>query len=102
MLISFREAAELSFQIVLSVSVVVGGMAFASVTAKSSQKESHPLNVSRPVLWTSAPVIVDRHDNFFTISVKSASTANAADDICSNAIGLRVTCELIVPSHKAG
>lgn len=102
MLISFREAAELSFQIVLSVSLVVGGMSLATVTAKSSQKEIRKLDVSRPVLWTSAPVVVDRHDNFFTISVKSASTANAADDICSNAIGLRVTCELIAPSHKAG
>jgi len=99
--ISFREAADLSFQIVLSVSVVVGGMAIAAV-ARGDQKEIHPLDVTRPILWTSAPTRVDRHDNIFTISVKSVASANAADDICSDAIGLRVTCELIVPERKPG
>lgn len=100
--ISFREAADLSLQIALSVCVVIAGMSIAAVTAKSEQRPTQKLDVTRPVLWASAPVYVDRHDDLFNIAVKSASDMKPSDDICADSIGLRVTCELIVPDRKNG
>lgn len=102
MFISFREAADLSAQIALSVGVVVVGMSIAAVTARSEQKHVPVLDVTRPVLWASTPILVDRQEKLFKIGVRTASAGNPSDDICSDAIGLRMTCELIVPDHKRG
>lgn len=97
MLISFREAADLSFQIVLAVGAVACGMSLAIVAAKSEQPRQM-IDVSRPVLWEASIVRVDRHKPL-TITVNTAAN-RPEGDLCSDAIGLRISCNLLKTAHR--
>lgn len=101
-LISFRDAAELSFQIMLAVAIVVSGTALATVTAKSKQKFRPVIDVSRPALWEAGPVRIDRQEQVLTITVRKPATmgGQAASALCSDAIGLRVACDLVTVDRR--
>jgi hypothetical protein len=102
LLISFREAADLSFQIVIAVTVVVCGTALATVTAKGKQKPRQLIDVSRPVLWEAGPVRIDRQEQLLTITVRKPATTDgkAANSLCSDAIGLRIACDLVAVDRR--
>ena len=102
MLISFREAADLSLQIAIAVAVVVFGTSIAAVTASSKQTPQPVLDVSRPVLWESEPARIDHRQPLLTITVRPARTTDgqAANALCSDAIGLRIDCDLVAASRR--
>lgn len=94
MLITFRETADLSLQIALAVAVVVCGTSLATVAANSEPKPRQVIDVGRPVLWDPTPVRVDRQEHLLTITVRPPAS-QAAAAICSDAIGLRIACDLV-------
>lgn len=94
---TFREAADVSFQIVLAVGAVAFGMSLASVAAKSEQPRQM-VDVSRPVLWEASVVRVDRHEPL-TLTINTAAN-QPEGDLCSDAIGLRISCNLLKTTHR--
>jgi hypothetical protein len=97
LLMTFREAADVSFQIVLAVGAVAFGMSLASLAAKSEQPRQM-VDVSRPVLWEASVVRVDRHEPL-TLTVNTAAN-QPEGDLCSDAIGLRISCNLLKTTHR--
>lgn len=100
MLISFREAADLTLQILIAMSVVASATALATVTAKSQQKPRPLIDVSRPALWEDAPTRIDRHERLASLGKPAAPAGKTAGAPCSNAIGLRVACDLVASSRR--
>ncbi|NNG71297.1 hypothetical protein HLI18_15455 [Rhizobium laguerreae] len=103
MFISFREAAELGFQIVLALTLTMSGIAVSSYAVRNDKAKISAIDVSRPSLWTAAPMHVDPATQAYVRSDASAALelADGADDLCNDPIGLRLSCDLIVTSGTA-
>lgn len=103
MFISFREAADLGLQIVLALTLTVSGMTVASYAVRNDKTEISAIDVSRPSLWSAAPVRVDPTTRAYLRADASAGLelADGADDLCHDPIGLRLSCDLIVTSGTA-
>ncbi len=97
MFISFREAADLGLQIALALTLTVSGMAVASYAVRNDKTKISAINVSRPSLWTAVPVRVDLATQTYLRADAPAGLelAGAADDLCHDPIGLRLSCDLI-------
>lgn len=101
MLISFREAADLGFQLMMAVASVAGGMAIAEVATKPRLMQSTTIDISRPTLWASSPTYVDRQSPLLPITNMSVETASqTAVGTCSDAIGLRIACDLLATGPR--
>jgi hypothetical protein len=87
--ISFIEAADMSFKAALSVAVTIGGMMAATAILKSESAENQRLDLSRPVLWTAEPVRVPPPLNF------ASGDGEDSGRFCVSEIGLRIDCDLI-------
>ncbi|AVC49533.1 hypothetical protein GGE50_006023 [Rhizobium leguminosarum] len=59
MFISIREAADLGLQIALVLTLTMSGMAVASYAVRNDRAKISAIDVSRPSLWTAAPMRVD-------------------------------------------
>jgi hypothetical protein len=90
MVISFLEAADMSFRAVVSVAVTVGGMWVATGIMKTESAESRRLDISRPALWTAEPVRI--------VSASKVQARGDTETICTDSIGLRIDCALISAS----
>lgn len=103
MFISFREAADLGFQIVLALTLTMSGIVVSSYAVRNDKAKISALDVSRPSLWTAAPMHVDPATQAHVRSDASAALelADGADDLCNDLIGLRLSCDLIVTSGTA-
>ncbi|MEK1865244.1 MAG: hypothetical protein AAAC49_26040 [Rhizobium leguminosarum] len=103
MFISFREAADLGLQIALALALTMSGMAVASYTVRNDRAKISAIDVSRPSLWTAAPMRVDPATQAYLRADASAALelADGADDLCHDPIGLRLSCDLIVTSGTA-
>jgi hypothetical protein len=97
MFVSFREAADLGLQIALALALTVSGMAVASFAVRNEKAEISAIDVSRPSLWTAAPVRVDLTMQAYLRADAPAGPelAGGADDMCHDPIGLRFSCDLI-------
>ncbi|ASR06761.1 hypothetical protein GFL91_04035 [Rhizobium leguminosarum bv. viciae] len=97
MFISFREAADLGLQIVLALTLTMSGMAVASYAVRNDKAKISAIDVSRPSLWTAAPVRVDLTTQTYLRADAPAGLelASGADDLCHDPIGLRLSCNLI-------
>lgn len=97
LLISFREAAELGFQIATAVAVVICGTSIATIAAQSHLKPQQLIDVNRPVLWAAEPVRIDRQTQLLTITIHKPAVMDGqvANAVCSDAIGLRIACDLV-------
>ena len=93
MVISFFEAADMSFKAALSVAVTIGGMMAATAMLKTEATETTRLDLSRPVLWPSEPTRVPAP--FCFAANDPAQVAADADAVCVSNIGLRIDCDLI-------
>ncbi|MBY5542416.1 hypothetical protein HFO60_20715 [Rhizobium leguminosarum] len=100
MFVSPREAADLGLQIALALVLTASGMAIAS-SAMGGEKAA--IDVSRPSLWTAAPMRVDptRQAYLRADAPAALELADGADDLCHDPIGLRLSCDLIVTSGTA-
>ena len=96
MVISFFEAADMSFKAALSVAVTIGGMMAATAMLKSEATETTRLDHSRPVLWPSEPTRVPAPFRF--AANDPAQVAADAGAVCVSNIGLRIDCDLISAS----
>jgi len=93
MVISFLEAADMSFKAALSVAVTIGGMMVATAMLKTEAAETSRLDLSRPVLWTAQPTRVPAP---FRFAANDAPQISAdAGSVCVSNIGLRIDCDLI-------
>ncbi|QKK15470.1 hypothetical protein [Rhizobium indicum] len=103
MFISFREAADLGLQIVLALTLTMSGMAIASYAVRNDKAKISAIDVSRPSLWTAAPVRVDFTTQTYLRANAPAGPelAGGADDLCNDPIGLRLSCDLIATSSAA-
>ncbi|MBC2803506.1 hypothetical protein [Rhizobium ruizarguesonis] len=103
MFVSFREAADLSLQIALVLALTASGMAVASSAVGGEKAGISALDVSRPSLWTAAPMRVDPTTQAYLRADAPAALelADGADDLCHDLIGLRLSCDLIVTSGTA-
>src|SRR4051794_21502932 len=103
MFISFREAADLGLQMVLALTLTMSGIAVASYAARNDKAKISAIDVSRPSLWTAAPMRVDPAIQADVRADASAAVelADGADDLCDDPIGLRLSCDLIVTSGTA-
>ena len=99
MLISLREAGDLSLQITLAAAAIICGTSVAMMAARSEPKTHEALDLSRPVLWESGPVRIDRQEQILTITVRPPA-AQTASNTCSDAIGLRVACDLVAANRR--
>ncbi|MFF0949240.1 hypothetical protein ACFYE9_16635 [Rhizobium leguminosarum] len=97
MFISFREAADLGLQIVLALTLTMSGMAVASYAVRNDKAKISAIDVSRPSLWTAAPVRIDLTTQTYLRANAPAELelASGADDLCHDPIGLRLSCNLI-------
>jgi len=91
MVISFIEAADLSFKAALSVAVTIGGMMAA--TAMTEKTQTTRLDLSRPVLWPTEPTRVPAPFRFAADDAVNVSAD--AGPVCVSTIGLRIDCDLI-------
>lgn len=82
--ISLVEAADMSFRAALSIGVTIGGMWVATGIMKTEAGEGTRLDISRPALWTAAPV-----------RIVPASRDQLSIRTCIDSIGLRIDCTLI-------
>lgn len=97
MFISFREAADLGLQIALALTLTMSGMAVASHAVRNDKAKISAIDVSRPSLWTAAPVRVDPTAQAYLRADDPAGQelAGGTDDLCHDPIGLRLSCDLI-------
>ncbi|MBY5560982.1 hypothetical protein HFO49_09625 [Rhizobium leguminosarum] len=103
MFVSPREAADLGLQIALALVLTASGMAIASSAMGGEKAGISAIDVSRPSLWTAAPMRVDPATQAYLRADASAALelADGADDFCHDPIGLRLSCDLIVTSGTA-
>lgn len=97
MFISAREAADLGLQIAIALAMTVSGMAIASCALRGEKDRISAIDVSRPSLWTAAPVRIDPTTQAYLRADASAGLelAGSTDDQCLDPIGLRLSCGLI-------
>jgi len=97
MFVSPREAADLGLQIALAITLTMSGMAIASYAVRGEKDKISAIDVSRPSLWTAAPVRIDptRQAYLRADTPAGLELAGAADDLCHDPIGLRLSCDLI-------
>jgi hypothetical protein len=97
MLITFREVADLSFQMVLAVMLTIIAMTTATYVMKSERISASPINTARPSLWTAAPVRIDAGSQAYVREGNGGiiQLSSSTDGICSDAIGLRLSCDLL-------
>jgi hypothetical protein len=93
MVISFIEAADMSFKAALSVAVTIGGMMAATAMLKTEDSQTTRLDLSRPVLWPAEPTRVPAPFRFATDDAVNVSAD--AGPVCVSTIGLRIDCDLI-------
>ena len=93
MVISFIEAADMSFKAALSIAVTVGGMMAATAMLKTEAAETTHLDLSRPVLWPAEPTRVPAPFRFAVSDLPQISAD--AGSVCVSNIGLRIDCDLI-------
>lgn len=92
-IISFLEAADMSFRAALSVAVTIGGMMAATAMLRNESREIARLDLSRPVLWPAEPT---RVPSPFRFAANDAAEISAdAGAVCDSNIGLRIDCDLI-------
>ncbi|MBY5336262.1 hypothetical protein HFO99_20380 [Rhizobium leguminosarum] len=103
MFISVREGADLGLQIVLALTLTMSAIAVASYAVRNDKAIISAIDVSRPSLWTAAPMRVDPATQAHLRADASAALelADSADDLCNDPIGLRLSCDLIVTSGTA-
>ncbi|EJT06060.1 hypothetical protein [Rhizobium sp. CCGE 510] len=103
MFISSREAADLGLQIALALALTVSGMAIASCAVGGEKAGISAIDVSRPSLWTAAPMRVDLTTQAYLRADTPAvqELADGAEDLCRDPIGLRLSCDLIATSSTA-
>ena len=77
MFISFREAADLGLQIALALTLTMSGMAVASYAVRNDKAKISAIDVSRPSLWTAAPMLRP-HWNSPMVPMTSATTRLAS------------------------
>lgn len=97
MFVSPREAADLGLQIALALALTASGMAIASYAVRGEKARISAIDVSRPSLWTAAPVRVDLTTQTYLRADAPAGLelADGADELCLDPIGLRLSCDLI-------
>ncbi|MBY3036531.1 MULTISPECIES: hypothetical protein [Rhizobium] len=97
MFVSPREAADLGLQIALALALTASGMAIASSALGGEKGRISAIDVSRPSLWTAAPVRVDVTTQTYQRADAPAGLelAGTEDDLCHDPIGLRLSCDLI-------
>ena len=95
MLISFREAADLSFQVILAVTLTITAMATATYVIKSEQNSASPIDTGRPSLWTAGPVRIDAGSQADIREDSIIQLSSSTGGVCSDAIGLRLSCDLL-------
>jgi hypothetical protein len=97
MLISFREAADLSLQMVLAVMFTITAMTTATYVIKSERNSASPIDAARPSLWTAGPVRIDAGSQAYVREGNGGiiPLSSSTDGICSDAIGLRLSCDLL-------
>lgn len=101
LLISFREAADVSFQLAIAVATVACGMAIADLAMKKSDSYQPTIDVSRSILWASMPVRIGPQHQLSNGSDRLADAEpQAASGTCSDAIGLRIACALLTASPR--
>ncbi len=100
MFISFREAADLLCQMIIAVTLTAGGMTFADYVVRSERTTVSALDPDRPSLWTAGPVRIDPTAQAFVRDDGDhlLRLANVTGSTCSDAIGLRLSCDLLTTS----
>ncbi|MBY3173181.1 hypothetical protein HFO27_00675 [Rhizobium leguminosarum] len=103
MFVSPREAADLGLQIALALVLTASGMAIASSAMGGEKAGISAIDVSRPSLWTTAPMRVDptRQAYLRADAPAALELADGADDLCHDPIGLRLSCDLIATAGTA-
>ena len=101
MLMTSREAADLGFQVILAIGAVTWGMAVADVSLRGRQTPVHIIDIGRPVLWAAVPMHIDRLDQMFAVNAATPMAPRPENDICIDAIGLRMACDLIAPRPRS-
>lgn len=99
--ISLREAADLGFQIALAVAAVVCTMAITDLSVKHGRVPGHTLDVRRPILWAAVPVRIDRENRVMTADSAIPNKGQSEDSTCLDAIGLRMSCDLIAARRSS-
>ena len=97
MFIRLHEIGDLTLQLVVVLTMAAGGIAIASYAAQSAQKKGPELDVNRASIWTAEPTRIDPTMQAYLREepVLPVHLATAEDAICSDAIGLRLSCDLV-------